>query len=123
MHFVLSVTECFILISSLMHLAGVLGEETSSDKIVILYGSETGNAEALSGVFATEFKRRGIRAKCIAMDDFEVDELPAQSKVFCLVATCGQGEFPSNCRTFWKTLSDPSLPEDFLKVCNNTRVK
>lgn len=106
----------------LEHLKGMLGEETSSDKITILYGSETGNAEALAGVFATEFKRRGIRAKCLAMDDFEVDDLPAQSKVFCLVATCGQGEFPNNCRTFWKTLSDANLPKDFLEVGTDGKI-
>ena len=99
----------------LEHLKNMLGEETSSEKITILYGSETGNAEALSHVFATEFKRRGIRAKCLAMDDFELDELPEQSKVFCVVATCGQGEFPGNCRDFWKQLSDKNLPSDYLK--------
>ena len=36
-------------------------------------------------------------------------------QVFMLAATCGQGEFPANCRDFWKSLSDKSLPEDFLK--------
>ena len=36
-------------------------------------------------------------------------------QVFCLVATCGQGEFPGNCKDFWKSLSDKNLPEDFLE--------
>jgi sulfite reductase alpha subunit-like flavoprotein len=70
-------------------------------------------------VFASELKRRGIRAKCLAMDDFDFDDLPNQSKVFAVVATCGQGEFPANCKEFWKQLNDPSLPADFLA---NTKV-
>jgi pyruvate/2-oxoacid:ferredoxin oxidoreductase beta subunit/flavodoxin len=92
-----------------------LGEEVDTEKVVVLYGSETGTAEYLSGVFASELKRRGIRAKCLAMDDFDFDDLPKQSKVFAVVATCGQGEFPANCKEFWKQLSDPSLPKDLLK--------
>ena len=47
----------------------------------MLYGSETGNAEALAGVFATELKRRGVRASCMAMDDFDFDDLPNQGEL------------------------------------------
>ena len=99
----------------LEHLKAQLGEEVDTEKTIVLYGSETGNAAGLAEVFSNEFKRRNIRAKCIAMDDFDFDDLPKQSKVFCVVATCGQGEFPGNCKDFWKQLSDKSLPEDFLK--------
>ena len=63
-------------------------------------------------MWANEFKRRGIRAKCLAMDDVDFDEVAKQEQVFCIVATCGQGEFPANCRDFWKALSDDSLPND-----------
>lgn len=99
----------------LEHLKKQLGEATDSDNVMVLYGSETGTAATLAQVFANEFKRRGIRAKCLAMDELDFDELPKQTQVFCVVATCGQGEFPSNCRDFWKAISDPSLPSDLLK--------
>ena len=99
----------------LEHLKKLLGEASSAKSVTVLYGSETGNAETLANVFATEFKRRGVRAKCIAMDDYDLDDLPNQDQVFCVVSTCGQGEMPTNCRDFWKALSDPSLPADFLK--------
>ena len=91
-----------------------LGEEVDSEKVVVLYGSETGTAEYLSDVFSSELKRRGIRPKCLAMDDFDFDDLPKYSKVFAVVATCGQGEFPGNCKEFWKQLNNPDLPSDFL---------
>lgn len=99
----------------LEHLKKQLGEATDSDSVMVLYGSETGTAANLAQVFANEFKRRGIRAKCLAMDELDFDELPKQTQVFCVVATCGQGEFPANCRDFWKAISDPSLPKDLLK--------
>ena len=35
--------------------------------------------------------------------------------MFCIVSTCGQGEFPANCKEFWKQVSDKDLPSDFLK--------
>ncbi|XP_013418498.1 uncharacterized protein LOC106179427 isoform X2 [Lingula anatina] len=102
----------------LEYLKALHGEELSTEKSIVLYGSETGNAEALAGVFASELLRRGIRAKCLAMDDFEVDDLPKHSTVYCVVATCGQGELPGNCRDFWEQLSDKDLPSDYLE---NTR--
>ena len=37
-----------------------------------------------------------------------------QDKVFCVVATCGQGEFPGNCKDFYKNLTDKNLPADLL---------
>ena len=37
-----------------------------------------------------------------------------QDKVFCVVATCGQGEFPENCKEFYKNLCDKNLPADLL---------
>ena len=95
-------------------LKGKVGEATSSEKSLILYGSETGNAQNQAGIMQQELKRRGIRAQCMAMDDFDFEDLPAFANVYCMVATCGQGEFPGNCQSFWKSLQDPSLPSDLL---------
>ena len=97
------------------HLKGLLGESTDSEKTLILYGSETGNSAGLADVLSQEFLRRGVRAKTMAMDDFDFDDLPKQDKVVCVVATCGQGEFPGNCKDFHKQIMDKDLPEDFLK--------
>ncbi len=83
---------------------------------IVLFGSETGNAQTLSGVFQQELKRRGIQAKAMAMDDFDVDDFGKYAQVFCVVSTAGQGEFPGNCQEFWKTISDESLPSDTLQV-------
>lgn len=36
-----------------------------------------------------ELKKRGIRAACSAMDDYDFEELPNESMVYLVVATCG----------------------------------
>lgn len=102
----------------LEHLKERLGEEVTTEKNIVLYGSETGNAASLAAVFGQELKRRGIRAKVMAMDDFDFDDLPKQNNVYCVVATCGQGEFPGNCKGFWELLNDQTLPPDYLQNTN-----
>jgi sulfite reductase alpha subunit-like flavoprotein len=34
------------------------------------------------------------------MDDYDVEELENEEMVYCIVATCGQGELPGNCKYF-----------------------
>eukprot|EP00497_Spongosphaera_streptacantha_P006053 TRINITY_DN985_c0_g1_i9.p1 TRINITY_DN985_c0_g1~~TRINITY_DN985_c0_g1_i9.p1 ORF type:complete len:569 (+),score=131.65 TRINITY_DN985_c0_g1_i9:1381-3087(+) len=42
------------------------------------------------------------------------NELVEEKKVIFVVATCGQGELPGNCKTFYSELSNADLPKDFL---------
>jgi hypothetical protein len=37
----------------------------------------------------SELKKRGVRAACVAMDDYDFEELPNEKKVYMLVATSG----------------------------------
>lgn len=48
----------------------------------------------------SELKKRGVRAACVAMDDYDFEELPNEDVVYNVVATCGQGEYPPNCVSF-----------------------
>ena len=60
--------------------------------------------------------RRDQRVSVMAMDDFDVNDLPAQKVVVALAATCGQGEFPANSKGFKADIGDAGLPDDFLQV-------
>jgi sulfite reductase alpha subunit-like flavoprotein len=42
----------------------------------------------------------------MAMDDYDIEELPKEKAVYCFVSTCGQGELPANCKHFVKELTD-----------------
>lgn len=93
-------------IELLEYLKKQYGEKLIGGKAtLILYGSETGTAETLAKNFADELKNRGIKVKCSAMDDFELEELAEQEQVYCVVSTCGDGALPSNCKFFTKEIT------------------
>ena len=88
--------------------------EATGEKVLVLYASETGNTAEVAKMLAYELKRRDQRVSVMAMDDLDVQDLPNQKVVINLAATCGQGEFPGNSRSFKSQLEDESLPSDFL---------
>eukprot|EP01062_Namystynia_karyoxenos_P065528 TRINITY_DN5917_c0_g1_i1.p1 TRINITY_DN5917_c0_g1~~TRINITY_DN5917_c0_g1_i1.p1 ORF type:complete len:2055 (+),score=809.41 TRINITY_DN5917_c0_g1_i1:120-6284(+) len=95
------------------YLKAQVGEQTG-EKVLVLYASETGTAQNLAKEFGGELKRRGVRAKVLACDDYDFDALPNETSVVIYAATCGQGDVPENAHGFWKALSDPALPADYL---------
>lgn len=90
---------------------------TGADKVAILYASETGTAEQLASEFSMEFARRDMRTMVGSLDDFDFDELATTKDVVILAATCGQGEFPGNSKTFWDQIQKDH-PADMLKDTN-----
>lgn len=96
------------------YLKAQVGEQTS-EKTLVLYTSETGTAQNLAKEFGGELKRRGLRVKVCACDDYDFEKLQNESSVMVFAATCGQGEIPENGHEFWKYLNDENLPADHLK--------
>jgi len=93
------------------YLKAQVGEQTS-EKTLVLYASETGTAQNLAKEFGSELKRRGVRSKVLACDDYDFDSLPNESNVVLFAATCGQGDVPENAHGFWKALQE--APADYL---------
>lgn len=90
-----------------------LVESLSAKKpILVLFGSDGGNAEKLAKKFSGEAKGRGLNPKSMPMDDFsgDVEELDdgGEHTIIIFVSTAGQGEFPTNAREFWKVVSSLS---------------
>ena len=77
--------------------------------LLVLFASDNGNAEEAARRIERGGKRRGMNVRCMAMDEFEVDELTFEKTVIFSVSTAGQGEFPTNGREFWKALSSASI--------------
>mmetsp|Transcript_3531 Transcript_3531/g.8271 ORF Transcript_3531/g.8271 Transcript_3531/m.8271 type:complete len:1929 (-) Transcript_3531:295-6081(-) len=99
---------------SLDELPSSMNAASPSDKVTILYGSETGNAEEQAKSLFSDVKARGLHAEISTLNDFEFTDLPSQSTVVICISTCGQGEFPANSHKFWKALQDPTLPMSYL---------
>lgn len=74
-------------------------------RLLILYGSDGGNAEGLAKVIGVGAKEKGLFVKTFAADTFVTEDLVREENILFVVSTAGQGEFPSNIRETWKTLA------------------
>lgn len=81
-----------------------------NEKIAILFGSQTGNAQDVAERIWRESKRSYFSGSCIAMDDYDVANLINEGCVIFVCSTTGQGEEPDNMKRFWKFLLRKSLP-------------
>ena len=67
--------------------------EIPSKKLVVLYGSQTGNAEGVAELAATRAKERGFEAKAVSMNDYNASALKKEENVFVV------GEHPRGRRS------------------------
>ncbi|KAJ3323962.1 hypothetical protein HDV06_000938 [Boothiomyces sp. JEL0866] len=74
-------------------------------KLLILFGSDGGNAESLAKRIGMEAKEKGLFVKTMAMDSFVTEDLEHEENVLFVISTAGQGEFPGNSRETWKYLT------------------
>ena len=77
--------------------------------VVVLYGSETGNAEALAHVLATNLRERSVEnVACMECDESSPDDLEDMANrgavLIVVISTAGQGEFPKNSMTWYEEL-------------------
>ncbi|KAJ8954736.1 hypothetical protein NQ318_011431 [Aromia moschata] len=89
-----------------------------NEKLTILYGSQTGNAQDLAERIWRESKRFYFRSTVKSLDEYDVLELINEKCAVFVCSTTGQGEEPDSMKAFWKFLLKKSLPRD---VLNNLR--
>mmetsp|Transcript_31414 Transcript_31414/g.98497 ORF Transcript_31414/g.98497 Transcript_31414/m.98497 type:complete len:1852 (-) Transcript_31414:149-5704(-) len=101
----------------LEYLKKSMGEQVTGERVTILYGTDTGNAEIVAKNFQFEMKRRGMKAKCMALNDFAVADLADEAKVLAIVSTAGQGDMPKSAVKFWEEMESflETAPADFMK--------
>jgi len=94
-----------------------MGESVSSEKVTVLYGSDTGTSEIVAKNFQFEFKRRGMKAKCLSLNDVSIADLPDETKILAIMATAGQGEMPKTAVKFWEDMETflETAPKDYMK--------
>lgn len=86
--------------------------------MLILYGTQTGNAKYVAEEIGRECSRRYIKAKVMAMDDFDITQLPTQKIVLFVISTTGQGEPTATMKTSWRFLTRKDLPQNSLQNVN-----
>ncbi|KAI4720690.1 NADPH dependent diflavin oxidoreductase-like protein 1 [Aureobasidium sp. EXF-10727] len=87
---------------------------------LILYGSETGNAQDVAQEIARLTERLRFDTTVIDLDSIELRDLLKHTIIIVAISTTGQGEFPQNARSFWKVLLSSQLRPGVLRRVNFT---
>lgn len=77
---------------------------------VVLWASQTGNAEDLGRRLVDDIAAQGVPAQLAAMSDVTPDQLLHAGQVFVVTSTFGDGGPPDNGAEFWGRLRAPAAP-------------
>ncbi|KAI1770243.1 riboflavin synthase domain-like protein [Hypoxylon cercidicola] len=89
-------------------------------RMLIIYGSETGNSQDLAGNLERVVERLHFKTLTCEMNDVELNILPRYPLTIFVISTTGQGEIPQNALKFWKSLLRKRLPPTCLQSVNFT---
>lgn len=84
---------------------------TPADEVVVLWGSQTGNAEEFAANAAGALAARGIRARTRSMSEVKAAELATVRRLLVVTSTFGDGGPPDNGADLWRELSADGAPE------------
>lgn len=99
---------------------GVLAELFAGDRnLIILFGSQTGNAEELAAKTAKLASNYGLNATVVDMDGFNVDSLSSHKRLLIITSTWGEGDMPDNAEDMWQAAlkSNADLSSTHFSVC------
>ena len=82
---------------------------------LILYGSETGNAQDVAEEVGRMAERLRFNTTVLDMDSAQLRDMLKPTVVIFAISTTGQGEMPQNSRLFWKTLLSGALRPGILR--------
>jgi|TARA_B110000467_G_scaffold70298_1_gene63875 flavodoxin/succinate dehydrogenase/fumarate reductase-like Fe-S protein len=85
--------------------------EISADgdrSLTILFGSQSGNSEALAAKFSKQASAYGLEAEVADMDGFDLSSLTGKKRVLIICSTWGEGEQPDNAEELWIKASSAS---------------
>ncbi|WP_406459334.1 molybdopterin-dependent oxidoreductase [Streptomyces sp. NBC_00876] len=78
--------------------------------VVVLWASQTGNAEDFATAAAGRLTETGHRAQLIGMDRADPRALPPAADLLLITSTFGDGDAPDNGSGFWDALTAADLP-------------
>ncbi|MEU1122105.1 bifunctional nitrate reductase/sulfite reductase flavoprotein subunit alpha [Streptomyces sp. NPDC005899] len=79
-------------------------------QVVVLWASQTGNAEEVAAAAARRLTDRGRTAVLRGMDDGPLESLPRGADLLVVTSTFGDGDAPDNGSGFWESLNRPDAP-------------
>ncbi|MFD9764996.1 molybdopterin-dependent oxidoreductase [[Kitasatospora] papulosa] len=82
----------------------------SGRQVVVLWASQTGNAEEVAAAAARRLAAEGRPATLLGMDESPLESLPHTADLLVVTSTFGDGDAPDNGSGFWKSLNAPDTP-------------
>ncbi|MBC21029.1 MAG: sulfite reductase subunit alpha [Planctomycetaceae bacterium] len=76
----------------------------------ILFGTQTGNSEALANDAAAIARGKGFHPRVSGLDAVGMEQLSSMEHLFVVISTYGEGEMPDNAQLFWDELSASTAP-------------
>jgi sulfite reductase (NADPH) flavoprotein alpha-component len=89
---------------------------TSGKPLLILYGSQSGNAQALANDLAKAAAADGLLAKVISMDKVDIASLSEVERLLIVVSTFGEGDMPDVAENLWQSINAETAP-DLSQLC------
>jgi sulfite reductase (NADPH) flavoprotein alpha-component len=83
---------------------------SAATPLSILFGSQTGNAEALAKRAANEARKLGFAPSVHDLASYAVDRLPSERRVIIITSTYGDGDPPDNAKPFWERIRNGTAP-------------
>ena len=77
-----------------------------SDEILIIYGTETGNAEDLADDIGNTASKYGLVGKVMDMEDVSAEDLASSKRLIVSVSTWGEGEQPDNAQGLYDEVEE-----------------
>jgi sulfite reductase (NADPH) flavoprotein alpha-component len=87
------------------------GSPPSKGRVLVLFGSQSGNSEALANRIARKLREHHFEVVVSGMDAVEPHALAAEKRVLVVTSTWGEGEMPDNAQNFWHAISNGSSPD------------
>ncbi|MFD5876870.1 molybdopterin-dependent oxidoreductase [Streptomyces sp. NPDC060322] len=79
-------------------------------QVVVLWASQTGNAEEVAAAAARRLTDEGRTATLLGMDDSPLESIPRTADLLVVTSTFGDGDAPDNGSGFWESLNAPDTP-------------
>lgn len=79
-------------------------------EVVVLWASQTGNAEEFATAAAGRLTATGHRARLVGMDQADPRALPPAADLLLITSTFGDGDAPDNGSGFWEALTAADIP-------------
>lgn len=74
-------------------------------RLLIAFGSQSGNAESLAKRLGKEASSRGFAARVAGLDSVQPSTLTAEQNVLVITSTWGEGDMPDNAESFWSGIN------------------